>query len=113
MIVFALGVTVPVFRPTWTPDRYGDPRPVYPDAPSHLVGPCAVAPVSSTEDPVARDAIVDTVDLYAPAGADLTATDQVGIDGQRWEIDGDPAVWTNPFDGVTYGVTARLRRVAG
>lgn len=105
---FGHGVTVTVYRPT--KDRYGDVT----SAASHTIDGCGIAPRSSSENTERRDTVVTGLTLLAPAGADLTATDEVGLpDGTRWQIDGDVSRPSSPFSGWTPGVRAALTRATG
>jgi hypothetical protein len=42
-----------------------------------------------------------------------SARDRVTIRGKVFLVDGDPAVWVNPYTGSTPGVVVNLERVGG
>jgi hypothetical protein len=65
-----------------------DAKPTTPD-PEHEVKGCAVLPRSSYEEERGW-VIVEGRMVIAPYGADVLATDRVRIDGESWEVDGEP-----------------------
>lgn len=105
---FPSGVTVTVYRPT--KDRYGDVTARV----SHTIDGCGIAPRSSSENTDRRDTVITGLTLLVPTGADLTATDEVGLpDGTRWQIDGDVVRPSSPFTGWVPGTRAALTRATG
>lgn len=50
---------------------------------------------------------------FFPAGTDLTTADAVVVDGERYELEGDPWPVRNPRTGTESHVEASLCRVAG
>jgi hypothetical protein len=93
-------------------DRYGNPT--YTEATSTITG-AAFAPGGSIEPAeVGRASVVTTPKLYFLAGSvDLRADDAVTISGQRYTIQGEPAVWVNPWTAATAGTVVELERVDG
>lgn len=63
-------------------------------APEHDVVGCAITPRASHEEERGW-VIVDGRMVIAPYGADVLATDQVRIDGQTWDVDGEPGDYEN------------------
>lgn len=58
-------------------------------APEHDIEGCAVLPRTSNEEDRGW-VIVEGRMVVAPYGADVTATDLVRVDGEVWEVDGEP-----------------------
>lgn len=99
-------------------DRYGNQQRDWPNASrSELVG-CALAPRSAFQtegEPHLqnRGAVIIGYSIYCPPGADLAATDRVDLDGDVYEVEGQPGVWINPLTNTNFGVEAALRRIEG
>lgn len=74
---------------------------------------CGLAPRGSSEVVQGRDTVITGVTLYAPAGTDLRATDQVRVGGVLYDVDGLPGVFASPFTGSSGPVVAELRVVTG
>lgn len=74
-----------------------------------------IAPKTPEEQHEAgRDPVIKGWTLYAPATVTLAARDRVDYDGDTYEVEGDPAVWTNgPYSGDTPGLVAHLKRAEG
>lgn len=101
-----------------TPDRYGNAAPG-PERRSTLTG-CSLDPRSGRSGRsgrsvhgAGRDAEIDMMTVYAPAGSNVDVTDLVEIDGARYEIDGIPAVYQSPHAPGAGGVAFEIRRVVG
>ncbi|HET7388430.1 MAG TPA: hypothetical protein VFJ19_17390 [Nocardioidaceae bacterium] len=111
--MFAHGVTVTVERPGGT-DRYGNPLP----STFHAVTGCAFAPRGESDEDNAdrRAEVITSLSMFAADGADLAPQDVV-IDPTpytgKWQVEGDAAVWRNPYTGRTAGIAAVLKRVGG
>lgn len=94
-------------------DDNGDPTPL-PDGedPSTLeITGCLVAPRYSTEPTEAAQAgVIVGKTLYAPPGSDIVRTDQFEIDGQRFDVEGEPGLWDGTSAG---GLEVALKRAAG
>lgn len=91
-------------------DEYADP--VSGSTSTTELRGCLLAPdPTAVQDDRARDGFVARQVLYAPAGTDLLHTDQVGIDGVPWDIEGQPEDWSRP--GRRAGIVARLKRAVG
>ena len=108
-----IGESVGVVRPTTSTDRYGNSSRSYGSTATHTITGCAFDPGSSTEDNDGRTATITAPTLYCPPGANLLASDQVLVRGTRYEVDGEPATWRDPFGSAVGGVTATLRKVTG
>jgi hypothetical protein len=111
------GETVTIVRPgPPTQDEYGND---VPGAPTEIAVPgCGVAPrdgnsAGSNELTQARDTVIVGLTLYAPAGTDLRATDQVRVDGDLYEVQGRPGSFRSPFTGSSGPVEAALQLVTG
>lgn len=73
------------------------------------------APGGSTEVVNGQDLVVTQPTVYLPLPAPA-ALDAVTVDGQDYEVDGQPETWPpSPFSGwqPEYPVVVRLRRVTG
>lgn len=58
-----------------------------------IVG-CSVQPGASTENLQNRDTTLIAYTVYAPADADVVATDRILIGATPFAIDGEPARWS-------------------
>lgn len=111
-----LGITITVERPLGR-DEYGDPIDGEPER--HAISGCAVAPRTTSEiDAPGRTGVIVGLTLYTPAGADLKRQDIVIIDDGdpnpgRWEVEGEPGEWRNPYTGLRAGIEVALRRAEG
>ena len=94
-------VTIEVWREEY--DRYGDPLPPVLVA---SVPNCLFAPQRSVELAGAFLRVETGAAVYLPQNAAYVpqATEQVTIDGKKWAVDGDPAVWP-------LGIEVKLARV--
>ena len=108
-----LGETVDVYRPTVAGGNYGDDTITFPSTPSHSVDGVAVAPGSTSEVLVGRSAVLVGMTLYMPPGADVEATDRLGVRGLMYEADGDLGTWVNPHNGIEAGRELAVSRVDG
>lgn len=106
-------MSVTVLRATETPDpRYGTLRRDWANPTATVVKGCAVQQVSATEADVDREYAATHVRLFAPADADLAATDRVEYAGTTYEVDGEPAVWLDEA-GRPHHIEAELKRMTG
>ena len=114
MISFASD-TVTVVRAPVVVDRYGAEVRDWANATRTLLEGCRVQPLDSSGGQIIeprRDAVVTRWRLFAPAGADLVATDRVEWQGGTYEVDGDVQRWSSPTGALAH-VEALLRRVEG
>lgn len=111
---FPHGTTLTVRRTIETVSDLGD---VTYDTADLPWGPCAVAPRYATEttNPNAAPVVIGK-EIYGPA-FDLTAADEIIIDGEPWQIDGGSADFTgsgaNPFTGWAPGIVVPVKRAFG
>lgn len=107
-MMFTSSMTVIVHRTAR--DAFGD----LVDTAAHTVQRCGLLRHSTSEDRDARDQVTETATLALPAGADITATDDVTLpDGSRWHVDGRPYVPHSPLTGWEPATAVPLRRVSG
>ena len=59
-----------------------------------------------------QNLVTSDMALWLPFGTVITPTDRVIVRGDVYEVDGNPAVFVNPFTG-TSGVQVNLKRVTG
>lgn len=71
------------------------------------------APGSSNETVQGRDSLTVTAIVYLPASTRVDALDAVEVDGQRFEVDGEPITWRHALTGWAPGIEVRLRRSVG
>lgn len=83
--------TVTVVR-TPLVDRLDDS--VQASPPEHSIPGCAVLPRTSFEQESGW-VIVEGRMVVAPYGSDILATDEVRVDGETWEVDGEPGEYEN------------------
>lgn len=89
-----------------------DGNPIWVDASTAVTG--AFAPAGSTELVQGQDTVITNPTFYLSAGSPVpTATDQLTVRGVRYEIDGEPEVYMNPFTGTRPGAVLRLNSVTG
>ncbi len=89
-------------------DRNGVPLP----ATTRQLDGCLLVPRSSSESTDLRDTVIVGLTLFAPPGADVDAAMQVVVDGDVWEVDGEPGRWPVPA-GWPFGVQVALKRQEG
>jgi hypothetical protein len=94
--------TVTVLRPGGR-DDFGDPLP----GTEHAIAGCLFAPRGSSESSDFANTVITGAQLFAPAGADIRATDQVRIRGVVYDVEGDVGDW-----GAA-GVQVALQRGTG
>lgn len=94
-------------------DRYGNP--VYADVEAALPERAAFDPGGSREPvEVGREQVVTTPKLYFPrAFPDLMPSDRVRVRGVTYSIEGEPAVWIDPFGSDNGGTVVELKRAEG
>lgn len=93
-------------------DSYGDD--VRTDTSTTTTG--VFAPEGSTEVVQGRDLVINNPTVYLSADAVTpAATDRIRREstGEVFNIDGQPAVYINPFTGERPGAVLRLERVTG
>jgi hypothetical protein len=76
----------------------------------------AFAPEGSTELIQGQDTVISNLTIYlSPDSPVPVATDKVRreLTGETFDIDGQPAVFVNPFTGDQPGAVLRLERVTG
>lgn len=72
-----------------------------------------VAPANSSEIISFTEQTDDTVMLYFPTGTDISYLDAVLIDGDKYEVQGNPQGFLSPFSGHSSPVQVRVHRVSG
>jgi len=113
---FANGVDVIVHRAVpGGVDQYGDPIPG--TVTTHVLAGVALAPRTGggfgDVDSRSRAGVVVGLTMYAAHDADIRPTDRVEIDGELWEVDGEPGRWASPFTGRLHGCQVALKRAEG
>jgi len=93
-------------------DPYGNPLPGA-DVETTLTG-AAFDPGGSLEPvEVGRAQTVTTPRLYFIVPPDIISTDRIRARGIVYNVIGNPALWINPFTGVTAGLVVELKAVEG
>lgn len=77
------------------------------------VAGCVVWPRASSELVEQQDTVIVGLSVLLPPATVVLATDRVRVRGDVYEVDGQPAAWTSPFDQQTPGVQAALTRATG
>lgn len=73
-------------------------------SPEDVVG-CGVAPRSAPDSPVdVWPPVTGGRTVYAPFGSPVSRGDRLVIEGVTYDVDGEPASWSNPFTGSRPGM---------
>ena len=89
-----------------------DGNDVYGDTDTTTTG--AFAPAGSTELIQGQNTVLSHDTVYLEDGAPVpAATDQMTVRGKRYDIDGEPQVFHNPFTGDEPGAVIRLLKATG
>lgn len=93
-------------------DRYGDPTSS--TTSRTLISAAGVAPRSSSDnDDRGQTGVIVGLSLYLPYGTDIVFTDQIEVDGEPYDIEGEPGSWKSPLSGWEAGVEVALKRAVG
>lgn len=104
-----IGETVTVHHPaTWATGSYGERTVATWD--DEDVERCAVAPGETMENLDRQATLAVEWTVYCPAGTTVEAEAQMTVRGVRYEVDGEPADWTNPYSGEAKGVVVKVGR---
>lgn len=77
------------------------------------VSGCSVQPAATSLNEDGRVlGIMEGLTAYLPPGTDVQAGDHVTYDGDTYEINGEPKVWTSPT-GMRSHILLSLRRYSG
>lgn len=107
------GSTIEIWRAATVQDAYGNDT-AGGFAWLETVHGCAVAPRKEAElTENGRTGVIIGLVVYARPTATIRPSDQVRIDGEIYEIDGEPGNWQHPMTGWKPGVELNLRRVEG
>lgn len=105
--------TVTVLRVGTATDRYGDTvAGDWTSATATAITQCRIQPAAGPEDTVDRDQITRRWLLFAPADADIRASDRVRWQGVDYDIDGELRRWNSPTGRLAH-IEADLLRVDG
>jgi hypothetical protein len=74
---------------------------------------CGFNPGGSAELVQGQDLIRTQPEVYAPPGTVVGPVDQVTVNGTRYDVDGSPNAYTNPFTGWQTPVVVKLKAVTG
>lgn len=77
------------------------------------VGPCSIQQSTSGEQTTFSDQVTTSVMVFMPSGTDVGYLDAMIIDGDEYEITGDPEKWKSPFSGHTSPVRVTGQLVKG
>lgn len=112
-MTFPFGTTITVLRDSpGGLDDYNNP--VTSTTTSTDIINCGVAPRYSSEPTEkGRNGVIIGLTILAPAGSDILFTDRIKIAGVVYEIEGDPADWSNPFTGTEFGMEIAVKRAVG
>lgn len=85
-------------------DAFGDPT--YTDVPTTVYGAFYAGQSSGDNTGVDEQPVI-----YLQPGTDVTFLDSVTVNGQLYEVDGNPVDWAHPFTGWRAGVEVHLRAI--
>lgn len=88
-------------------DTYGNPEPTI----DTIEAVCELQQETRTEDGTELSAT--TWRLFLPAGTPIGTRDTVTVDGEDFEVHGDPTTWRNPRTHTPSHIEATLARRAG
>lgn len=108
-----IGETVTRLRSTSVTNRYGGADKDWTDPDEVTIAGCAVAPRLEGEVTDGREGVVIGWTVFAPADADVLATDRLRIRSVDHDVDGQPGEWLSPYTGTPKGLEIRTRRVDG
>lgn len=74
---------------------------------------CPVWPRTSSELVQGQDTVIAGVTAMLPAGTDVKAIDAIGWNGDTYQVDGQPGLYTSPFTGLDPGIEVQLTKVTG
>jgi hypothetical protein len=98
-------------------DRYGDPVAGEDRTPIGVIGlaPRVGGPGTNSSEITdrGRDGLREGLTAYLDIDVDLRFGDQIEIDGQLWDIEGEPGRWESPLNGWRPGQEVELRRLSG
>ena len=103
---------VSIVNPEAGEDVYGDTVWEYDDGDA-VAEFGAFEPAGSVEVLNGRSAVTQSPRLYLRTGSAVTARSQITVRGDVFEVDGEPARWTDPFSGGDIGYVVALKRVTG
>ena len=77
------------------------------------VNGCSVQPAATTLSEDGRVlGLSDGLTVYVPSGTDVKAGDHIEVDGETYEINGEPRRWTSPTGRVS-NIQLNLKRYSG
>jgi hypothetical protein len=79
-------------------DDYGNDTYDYTD---EEVGPCSIQQANSRETTTFSDQVLTGIIVFMPWGTEVDYEDRMIVDGDEYEITGDPDHWQSPFSGNT------------
>ncbi len=107
-MIFASSFTVTVSR--YERDGFGDVV----STSTHTISGCALLNHSTSEDRALADQVIQSATLALPAGADVTAYDDVTLPGgSSWHVAGRPYTPHSPLTGWEPARAVPVRRVTG
>lgn len=107
---YPFGDTVTLHTDTTATDDRGNEVSTWVD--STLSG-CPVWPRGSTEGVQAQDQRISGLWVIVPSGTNVTALSEMTVRGLRYQVDGEPGHYVNPFTGTDAGIEVALTRVEG
>lgn len=118
MMDFPAGETIYVVRGREVVDPYSGETALRRDWSDPVITPypgCAVVPRVSDE--LLRQGMAPLVigwTVFSPhEDTDVTRHDRIRIRGEDWEVDGEPVLWSSPFDDWTPGWSITVKRREG
>lgn len=91
-------------------DDYGDPLPTTDTTVTGVI----IDPFDTTnEDNDRRNQTVTEITIHDPTYCDLGPSDTVSLNGEKWEVVGQPIRPTSPLTGWSPAQRIQLRKVSG
>ena len=108
---FPYGTTLTMIRRVLSgTDDYGNDA--YSDV-SVSVGDCVINPVSSNETTNFTDQVNTTITVFVPFGTDVSFLEAFVINGEKYEVQGDPETFVSPFSGHVSPIQIRAIKTTG
>ena len=110
---FAHGQIVEVWRTTAAEDEYGNTVPGPYAKVQTLVG-CGVSPRKEDElQENGRTGVIVGWTVFAPYDGVVLPHDRLLVNGELFDVEGEPGRWSQPMSGWTPGLEINIKRVEG
>lgn len=107
---YPFGETVILHTGTPTTDARGNEVMSWTD---QTVAGCPVWPRMASEITYGQDTRITGLWIVVPPEFPVTALDEVTVRGVRYQCDGEPGLYVNPFTGTNAGYQVALTKITG